>query len=240
MSRAVERLIALADEISNPLESWHAVPGWLHRVRAELALGGPLLASWLTSFDSTCDFVSLPEPSLAEVWDVESYEIHFREAVAIVRGAAHFVAGVEEGDYQNQLNALFAQLHPTVVSASGRLFASGHYSQAVFEATKALEIRVKEQAELPHEIGVRLMTSAFAGEPGAARINLSHERGASGKNEQDGFGKIFVGVMQGLRNPKGHAIVQQEDPQRGFEYLSMISVLFRRLDDATTRSSIRS
>jgi Protein of unknown function (Hypoth_ymh) len=53
------------------------------------------------------------------------------------------------------------QLHPTVVAAAGSLFASGHFSQAVFEALKALEGRVQKQSGLSHLLGRDLMTHAF-------------------------------------------------------------------------------
>jgi hypothetical protein len=38
--------------------------------------------------------------------------------------------------------------------------------------------------------------------------------------------------MKAIRNPKSHRLVEQDDPQRALEYLGMVSVLFRRLDDA--------
>jgi Protein of unknown function (Hypoth_ymh) len=41
--------------------------------------------------------------------------------------------------------------------------------------------------------------------------------------------------MQAIRNPKAHGLLSQDDPQRTFEYLAMLSVLFRRLDDARFR-----
>jgi hypothetical protein len=44
-----------------------------------------------------------------------------------------------------------------------------------------------------------------------------------------------MGVTQGIRNPKGHELVAQDDPQRALEYLALVSVLFRRLDDARDR-----
>ncbi|MEX2623977.1 MAG: TIGR02391 family protein [Acidimicrobiia bacterium] len=61
---------------------------------------------------------------------------------------------------------------------------------------------------------------------------MSVELGQSGRDEQEGFRFIFMGVIQGIRNPKGHELVEQGDPQRALEYLALVSVLFRRLDDA--------
>lgn len=48
---------------------------------------------------------------------------------------------------------------------------------------------------------------------------------------------VFMGAIQGIRNPKGHELVGQDDPQRALEYLALVSVLFRRLDDARRDSA---
>lgn len=120
-------------------------------------------------------------------------------------------------------------LHPEVLDASSDLFTDGHYSQAVFEALKALEGRVKRQSGLD-DSGKRLMGNAFSGNP--PPINLAVETGRSGEDEQEGLKLLFMGVSQGIRNPKGHERVKQDNPQRTLEYLALVSVLFRRLDDA--------
>jgi len=122
-------------------------------------------------------------------------------------------------------------LHPKVISAASDLFTDGHYSQAIFESLKALERRVKTQSGID-DSGRDLMVKAFNGTP--PPIDLSVERGKSGQDEQEGFRFIFMGVVQGIRNPKGHELVKQNDPQRALEYLGLVSVLFRRLDDAET------
>ena len=116
-----------------------------------------------------------------------------------------------------------------MIAAASDLFTDEHYSQAIFEALKALDRRVSEQSGIQLS-GRELMTKAFNGDP--APIDMSVESGQSGKDEQEGFRFIFMGVAQGIRNPKGHELVQQDDPQRALEYLGLVSVLFRRLDDA--------
>ena len=120
-------------------------------------------------------------------------------------------------------------LHPEVIQAASDLFTDTHYSQAIFEALKALEKRVKTQSGIDKS-GRELMVEAFRGSP--PPIDVSVEQGKSGEDEQEGFRFIFMGVTQGIRNPKGHELVTQDDPQRALEYLGLISVLFRRLDDA--------
>ena len=120
-------------------------------------------------------------------------------------------------------------LHPAVIAAASDLFTDGHYPQAIFEAFKALEGRVRTQSGLDLS-GRDLMTQAFATR---GPINVAVEQGLSGKDEQEGFRFIFMGVSQGIRNPKGHELVKQSDAQRTLEYLAIASVLFRSLDDAT-------
>jgi uncharacterized protein (TIGR02391 family) len=114
------------------------------------------------------------------------------------------------------------------------MFVDGHYSQAVFEALKALEGRVRKQSGLDLS-GRDLMNKAFAGSP--PPIDLSVEAGQSGRDEQEGLRFVLMGMIQGIRNPKGHELVRQDDPQRALEYLGAVSVLFRRLDDAAAKAS---
>lgn len=120
-------------------------------------------------------------------------------------------------------------LHRDVIAVASDLFVDGHYSQAVFEALKALEARVREQSGLELS-GRDLMARALSGDP--PPIDIASESGQSGRDEQEGFRLMLMGVMQGIRNPKGHSRVKQEDPQRALEYLAVVSILFRRLDDA--------
>ena len=124
-------------------------------------------------------------------------------------------------------------LHPGVISAASDLFVDGHYSQAVFEACKALEVRVRTQSGLDLS-GRELMTRAIASGD-QAPIKVAVEDGQSGRDEQEGIRFLLMGVIQGVRNPKGHGLVRQDDPQRALEYLALVSILFRRLDDALPR-----
>lgn len=124
-------------------------------------------------------------------------------------------------------------LHPEVRAAASDMFVDGHYSQAVFEALKALEGRVRRQSGLDGS-GRDLMAKTFSGDP--APIDLSVEAGQSGRDEQEGLRFVLMGVIQGIRNPKGHELVRQDDPQRALEYLATVSVLFRRLDDAADKA----
>lgn len=121
-------------------------------------------------------------------------------------------------------------LHPSIQAAAGSLFASGHHGQAVFEAYKAIEERVRAGTGL-HSIGKKLMGEAFGGK--SPRVQLSTRDGISGKDEQEGFGLIFMGASMGIRNPRGHEVIDREDPQVAHEFLSLASVLMRLLDTGT-------
>lgn len=124
-------------------------------------------------------------------------------------------------------------LHPLVLKASGNLFADGHYSSAILEAFKALEVRVRAMSGLDTS-GQDLMARAF--DENNPIIRLAIESGQSGQDEQRGLKFVYMGVMVGIRNPKAHEVVNQQDPQRSVEYLAMASILMRRLDDADAAS----
>jgi uncharacterized protein (TIGR02391 family) len=125
-------------------------------------------------------------------------------------------------------------LHPGICAVAGSLFASGHYSQAIFEAFKVLEVRVREASGLSAS-GRDLMAQAFSEK--RPLISLAHEGGRSGDDEQEGFKLIFMGAIQGIRNPKGHELIDLRDPQRALEYLAFASLLMRRLEDGLRGTS---
>lgn len=119
------------------------------------------------------------------------------------------------------------KFHPSISFASKRLFQDGYYSQAIFEACKLLNKRVQELSCLSLD-GKSLMQSAFS--PNSPKVKLNLLENSSQKDEQEGFMHIFEGVMQGIRNPKGHEMENLTDPIRAVEYLSILSLLFRKLD----------
>jgi uncharacterized protein (TIGR02391 family) len=128
-------------------------------------------------------------------------------------------------------------LHPLIVVASSDRFTDGHYADAIFAAFRAVEGRVRDLSGL-QLTGKDLMNKALKAPEiggrttGPPPIDLRVEEGLSGENEQEGFRFLFVGAMVGIRNPKAHVDVRQDDPQRALEYLAFASMLMRRLDDA--------
>jgi uncharacterized protein (TIGR02391 family) len=120
------------------------------------------------------------------------------------------------------------QFHQRIITASKSLFESGHYSQAIFEAFKAVNNFVKEKTGLPLD-GKTLMAKVF--DENATIIKLNEMLTESDKDEQEGFKFLFMGAMVGIRNPKAHDNVVQTDPYRTLEYLSFASLLMKRIEE---------
>lgn len=120
------------------------------------------------------------------------------------------------------------KLHDSVAFASKKLFCDSHYSPAIFEACKLLNKRIQQLAKSTTD-GKALMFEVFA--IGNPKLKLNKMADQSDTDEQEGFMHIFAGLMQGVRNPKAHELVNLKDPYRALEYLGLISLLFRRLDE---------
>jgi uncharacterized protein (TIGR02391 family) len=121
-------------------------------------------------------------------------------------------------------------LHPAITDASARLFENGHYSEAILKAFIAVEVAVRDRTGLDLG-GSSLMNQAMGTSTPA--LKMTTEDGQTGEDEQKGMRSLFAGAMMGIRNPKAHGLIVQDDPARTFEYLAFASLLMRRLDDAT-------
>jgi len=120
-------------------------------------------------------------------------------------------------------------IHPLIREASGALYEDGHYTSAIFEAFKAVEARVRDLTRID-DSGRSLMAAAFGGDGPPLPLNQMNTR--SDQDEQEGFKLIFMGAQQGIRNPKAHDVVVQEDADRALDYLALASLLMRRIDDS--------
>jgi uncharacterized protein (TIGR02391 family) len=118
--------------------------------------------------------------------------------------------------------------HPRIVKASKSQFKSGHYTDAIFNAFRCIEVLVKEKSGLTGN-GATLMHRVFSEEKPI--IKLDKMKDEVEVDEQMGFKFIYAGVMKGIRNPKAHAEVQQKDPYRTLEYLALASLLAKRLEE---------
>lgn len=146
------------------------------------------------------------------------------ESAPLAELEAHALKGIEVS------SSLFdrMQFHQRVITASKSLFESGHYSQAIFEAFKAVNNFVKEKSGLALD-GKDLMAKVF--NENTPIIKLNELLTQSDKDEQEGFKFLFMGAMVGIRNPKAHDNVVQTDPYRTLEYLSFASLLMKRTEE---------
>ncbi len=120
--------------------------------------------------------------------------------------------------------------HPGIVEVSRELFADRYYAPAIFEAFKRVEIAVRCVSGLKDRSGKSLMAEVFNEQ--RPRIQLNTLANRSDRDEQEGFKFIFMGSMQGIRNPKGHEHIVQNDAFKTLEYLGLASLLLKRIDDA--------
>jgi uncharacterized protein (TIGR02391 family) len=119
-------------------------------------------------------------------------------------------------------------LHPAIQVASSSLYMDGHLRQAVFEALKAIEGRVRAGTGIDAS-GAALMGEAFGGkEP---RFRLTILEGRVGLDAHEGLALVLMGLMRGERNTGAHAGLDME-PDEALELLGTASWLMRRLDAA--------
>jgi len=131
----------------------------------------------------------------------------------------------EDEQEHTTIHQAISNIHPLVQSVANKLFADGHYRQAILDTYILLVDTVKTKSGRDDLDGVNLMQTVFS--PKNPIIKISDD-----SDEQQGFMWMFCGAVMGIRNPKAHRLIQQRDPQRTLEWLSYASVLLRVLDDA--------
>jgi uncharacterized protein (TIGR02391 family) len=123
------------------------------------------------------------------------------------------------------------RLHRLVVAASGGQFANGHRDDAVFNAFKAVENRVKMLSG-KSEIGKRLMTYVFNENAPTLDITTPNADVEQKADEREGFKFLFMGATLGLRNTRGHGGHLNTPQDEAAEMLALASLLMRALDRA--------
>ena len=110
---------------------------------------------------------------------------------------------------------------------SHRLFANGHYTQAVEAAFKRLNNEVKAKSGLAEFDGDKLMREAFS--VNNPRLRLNKLRTISDRDEQRGYMEIYAGVIAAIRNPRSHEHSLEDDPEVALELLTIANHLMRKL-----------
>ncbi|CAH0237518.1 hypothetical protein SRABI44_03142 [Microbacterium foliorum] len=115
---------------------------------------------------------------------------------------------------------LHADLHPALSEARPN-FERGSYQTAVFEATRQVEIRVRDLAHLgPDTYGVTLMHTAFNLENGPlATEEVTAERTA--------IAALFAGTIGAFKNASARRVVHFDDPSEAANIIHLDDFLIR-------------
>jgi uncharacterized protein (TIGR02391 family) len=123
-------------------------------------------------------------------------------------------------------------IHPAFPAKVRQLFDDGHYAEATFAAFKYIDKLVSKYAKM-RESGFKLMMAVFDETKPVLRLTPLVE--VSEVDEQKGFRFMFSGGALAIRNPRGHEVNVQDDPDTCLDHLAFASLLVRRLEQAGFR-----
>ncbi|MDQ3181123.1 MAG: TIGR02391 family protein [Acidobacteriota bacterium] len=169
--------------------------------------------------------------------DPEHQSCFARGILQIVKSLNGLIAKLEEkridlaADPTAQAQIVFEgmMLHPRIAAVCSELYRNGHYPQAVFDASKALVNFVKERSGRHDLDGVGLMTTVFSKNNSVLAFNSLTDQ--SDKDEQEGMMHLFMGVVLGVRNPRGHSFLT-DSPEDALEFIGLLSLLANRVEKA--------
>ena len=134
-------------------------------------------------------------------------------------------------------------LHDEIKSAAKDNYEKKDYYQAISEALKRYDTGVIDKSEL-QKTGQQLMFSAF-GENGALKVTSKYKKSngtafkpVTKKDMEDAQQELSAGIFAGFRNPISHEEIKDLHDSGlltemdCLDSLSLLSHLFRRLDDA--------
>lgn len=172
-------------------------------------------------FDVDVDSFSYSSNSLISVL-TEIRNTLIGKLVEIQEAMANEMSGNTDG---LPIHSSLSHLHPIIQQSAGALYNDGHYRQAILDSYIALVDAVKIKSGKHDLDGTSLMQTVFSMKNPVLKVS-------SNPDEQLGFMWLFSGAVMGIRNPKAHSLIEQNDPQRALEWLSFASVLLRVLDDS--------
>lgn len=123
-------------------------------------------------------------------------------------------------------------LHPEIVKSSLQHYKNGHLRDAVLNGVIAVFDMIRARTKLDLD-GAKLTGQAFGLDNG--KLIFSDVDSESGKNDQVGFMKVYEGVYLGVRNVKAHSLTHDLDQRKAGQYLVMLSLLARRVDECKIR-----
>lgn len=137
---------------------------------------------------------------------------------------------VEYEEEKSKAETMFDEIvtNPSIKKVSKRLFMNGNYRNAVLDAMIQLEEMVKTRARIPKDdqgkelSGRKLMYAVF--DIRRPILRWSKLERQSEKDELEGYGHVFAGSVQAIRDPKAHMIFEQR-PLRALQLLTLAALL---------------
>lgn len=109
------------------------------------------------------------------------------------------------------------------------LFDDGYYAESTFEAFKFIDKVVQIHSNVS-ESGMKLMMQVF--DETKPSLKLTALSNASEIDEQKGYRFLFSGAVMAIRNPRGHEVNVNDDPDTCLDHLAFASLLLRRLEQS--------
>jgi uncharacterized protein (TIGR02391 family) len=122
------------------------------------------------------------------------------------------------------------RIHPEVLRYCRNELLQENYFHAVFEASKGLAQRIREMSGISLD-GAVLVDRVFAIEKPVLAINSLQTE--TERSEHKGFAALLKGCFGAVRNPLAHEPkILWQGEEDAADYLSLISLLHRKLDEA--------
>jgi uncharacterized protein (TIGR02391 family) len=122
---------------------------------------------------------------------------------------------------------------PRIADVANELFLDGHVWPAVFAAAKALVNYVTERSGRHDLDGTPLVRTVFSKNGPLLAFNALADQ--TELDEQEGMMHLFEGAVMAIRNPGGHSF-PEGSAQRALEYISFLSLLAYRVQEAKKRT----
>lgn len=123
-------------------------------------------------------------------------------------------------------------LHPRIVDSALDRYTAGFLREAVLNGVMAVMDLIRARTGLQLD-GAPLVQQAF--NPRTGKLIFSELDTENGQNDQKGFMMIYEGVYGGVRNVKAHSLDHDLNEQKAGQYLVMLSLLARRVDECKIR-----
>lgn len=127
------------------------------------------------------------------------------------------------------------QMHPWVWTTAERLWATGHYREALQASATAVEAQAQAKTGRYDTSGADLFRKVFhtdSPRPGEPRLRLDYPMGGqSWTSAHEGASNFGAGCMMAIRNIVTHNLATPDEAE-GLQQLAALSVLARWVDQA--------